>query len=62
MHKLHVLAIRNATFHKAKPPQMTRNPVTRTKGQEHSKNYLYYVTSLNGSELYCNIQIARKDG
>jgi len=69
MHKMHVLTIRNATFHKAKPPRMTRNPVTRTKGhlrkrkkQEHSENYLHYVTSLNGSELYCNIQIARKDG
>jgi hypothetical protein len=29
MHKMHILSIRNATFHKAKPPRMTRNPVTR---------------------------------
>jgi hypothetical protein len=31
MHQMHVLTIRKATFHKAKPPQMTRNPVTRKK-------------------------------
>jgi hypothetical protein len=57
-HQIHVLTIRNATFHKAKPPQMTRNPAKRTKEdlrkrkkQEHSGNYLYCATSLNGSEL-----------
>jgi hypothetical protein len=31
---MHILSIRNATFHKAKPPQMTRNPVTRTRKKQ----------------------------